>query len=268
MQRKHAFTLIELLVVVAIIVALIAILLPAMNKAIEVAHRAVCGSNLRQIGIGSLTYTVDNDRAFFVAGGRAVQIAFFNGSLSTWRYRGTDNQVDWFSAIDSVGLLSPEPVDIGGGVMRRPPSEVWNCPSRGYKSQWETNVGLDQIVIGYQYFAGIETWTTLTGSYKSRSPVTLSSALGSWMLSSDTTMRAAGAWGGDRATAYGGMPSHKAADGISPDGGNQLYVDGSVSWVAFTDMVPIHSWSPTAREAFGWQDDWGDYVPPANPYVP
>jgi prepilin-type N-terminal cleavage/methylation domain-containing protein len=55
-RKQTGFTLIELLVVVAIIALLISILLPALSRAKEQARVAVCGSNLRSIGVAALTY--------------------------------------------------------------------------------------------------------------------------------------------------------------------------------------------------------------------
>ncbi len=64
MQPRRAFTLIELLVVVSIIAMLIALLMPAMRKARETARRAVCASQLSQIGSALTSYLADNYSIF------------------------------------------------------------------------------------------------------------------------------------------------------------------------------------------------------------
>ena len=63
MRRKNrsGFTLIELLVVVSIIALLISILLPSMAKARELARRAVCATNLNNVGKGFYTYATENN---------------------------------------------------------------------------------------------------------------------------------------------------------------------------------------------------------------
>jgi prepilin-type N-terminal cleavage/methylation domain-containing protein len=59
--KPGAFTLVELLVVIAIIAVLAALLLPVLASAKERGRRAICLSNLRQLGLAIHGYAADND---------------------------------------------------------------------------------------------------------------------------------------------------------------------------------------------------------------
>ena len=63
-MKKSSFTLIEMLVIIAIIGILMTILLPSLSESRKVSKRAVCMSNLKQIGISTHLYIKANNSYF------------------------------------------------------------------------------------------------------------------------------------------------------------------------------------------------------------
>ena len=118
------FTLVELLVVVGIITVLIAILLPALQKAREQARRVVCASNQRQICLAILNYAGQNH-------GILPRINDPTQSLprpapSQAIIETTDGWIDW-----SKGELMPYVARDPGSRQR-----VFNCPSDPDPKVW------------------------------------------------------------------------------------------------------------------------------------
>lgn len=72
MNKRKGFTLVELLVVIAILVAMMGLLLPAVQAARESSRRLVCVNNLKQIGLAA--YNCESATGMFPAAGKSLDL--------------------------------------------------------------------------------------------------------------------------------------------------------------------------------------------------
>lgn len=107
-RGRRAFTIVDVLVSIAVIMVLISLMMPALTKATETAHRVVCSSNVRQIGIGMLMYADANKdqippTTFYdPTRNRAEQMLILRLSGVTSAPRDFDPETDGW---DGLGLL-------------------------------------------------------------------------------------------------------------------------------------------------------------------
>ncbi len=120
-RKKQGFTLIELLVVIAIIAILAAILFPVFAKAREKARQISCLSNMKQLGLGFVQYTQDNDEKnpnginWYYPGGNGWAGQIYAYVKSTQVYRCPDDS-NGTNAYTSYGYNSNNTNPTGASV--------------------------------------------------------------------------------------------------------------------------------------------------------
>jgi prepilin-type N-terminal cleavage/methylation domain-containing protein len=123
-MRKKGFTLVELLVVIAIIALLVTILLPALGRARELAKRAVCKTNLNNMGKQIELYKAENQQRFpWIPVADAATWVAVTGTNRTTDPTGTDDRC-------VTALLFALIRTKGGGMS----ASNFVCPSDGQAS--------------------------------------------------------------------------------------------------------------------------------------
>ena len=125
MNRPKGFTLIELLVVVAIIALLVAILVPAVQRARELANRANCGGNLRGIDESAFAYSITYNGRYPIGYYHTLSGVTGNNIWAAYVSGDTLTTEDSFALMVNLDYLPPR---------------ILLCPSVGgieAKDEWE-----------------------------------------------------------------------------------------------------------------------------------
>lgn len=87
MRKLKGFTLVELLVVISIIALLMAVLLPALSKARDLAKRIVCSNHLKTLMTANLIYSQQCDGSFVPVDGYVSNSSGRSGSatFTSWK---------------------------------------------------------------------------------------------------------------------------------------------------------------------------------------
>ncbi|MCE5340980.1 MAG: prepilin-type N-terminal cleavage/methylation domain-containing protein [Planctomycetaceae bacterium] len=156
MRAKKAFTLVELLVVISIIAILLAVLMPALNKAKEQGRMVICRSNLKGMVMGAALWSNEHD-GYVIAG-------------------------DWFKDKGDNGKESSLGPYIGVEPGRK--SSIMTCPTAVHSRFFKTDPAFETDATRYTFAEnGYLTYNFSTEGSPGRKGV-------------DSTVRGSGGWVG------------------------------------------------------------------------
>ena len=159
-RDKQGFTLVELLVVISIIALLVSILMPALAKARQQAQAVVCMSNTRQLALGWMMYTDDND-------GRIMSAS--DGNENPWCNKPVDINGDALSLTSGVVTDEDEIRGIQNGALYEYCSadEAYHCP--GSLSHKGADGG--RVFVSYGMPACLNAWYSAATTIKKVSQI-------------------------------------------------------------------------------------------------
>ena len=178
-RSKRGFSLLELVVVLTITALLTALLFPGMRAARDSAHRLICASNMRQLGMATITFSMDQRGEVLPpsqvarSGRRLDQMALtWNGDAQSGNATGNFEK-------QTKGLLKSADFD-GLGILLRDAycdsPKCLYCPSHTGRHTFQNNAALIEnrsiipseqrrtIFANYQYVGDdgkVETLNTL-----------------------------------------------------------------------------------------------------------
>jgi prepilin-type N-terminal cleavage/methylation domain-containing protein len=255
---NDGFTLIELLVVIAIIAILAAMLLPVLSRASERARRASCMNNLKEIGLGAITYANDNNDYFF-----SCRLA--NGPDLNNYYGSALGDLYDQHAIDATNAQELASVNLSLSQT----NGVWTCPDLGIGCLF-LNTGTTPLQwnIGYQYLGGIYWWDNKayqSGNIPSLSPTkTTTVGTPAMVLAADLMCYDETAKSWADVTQVNRIP-HQRPGTAYPDGGNHLTADGAVQWIRIENTLELTTFAPSGNNDRLFYFSQANYLSTMNP---
>ena len=245
----RGFTLVEMLLVVAVIVLLIAMLLPSLQGGREMARRAKCLTQQHAIATGAIQY----------AGGNGGKLPVMH-SWATHFITGTPE-----AYIDNRELLlslsgSPETYYCPSHTQlkRDNPSVGWNGSAQdrfmsyGPIGIWQQS---SSVVSWPKTYTSITPFTKPTVAHQGNRPTRLASASGSLAVTTDAQISwYAGAWG---------LSFTYPGDGVWPEN------PGYYAYYAYPHRNGFNAWAGSNAVFFDGSGRWGNFdqiVEKAAPY--